>query len=190
MELLTLPHGHQLRLDLLERYGTGPQRWGWHGGGHGTLRGCWALRGQRRERAELHAEPLAPRQVPHHVHHDRRGHPGLHGQHGGAGGPAAQNHPAGGRAEEHHGQHVQLRRRDERPGNDTGTGTPPLSSPHASPPVAQPLGTTGTTPQQRQRGGSREGTEPPPPSRQPSPAGMRLFFSVVGLFCFCAGLCS
>lgn len=23
MELLTLPHGHQLRLDLLERYGTG-----------------------------------------------------------------------------------------------------------------------------------------------------------------------
>lgn len=66
-----------------------------------------------------------------------------------------------------------------------------LCPPHTPPPlVAQPLGTTGTTPQQRQRGGSREGTEPPPLSRQPSPAGMRLFFSVVGLFCFCAGLCS
>lgn len=27
MELLTLPHGHQLRLDLLERYGMERKQW-------------------------------------------------------------------------------------------------------------------------------------------------------------------
>lgn len=43
MELLTLPHGHQLRLDLLERYGTPWQRRARRAPLHGTARLPWGV---------------------------------------------------------------------------------------------------------------------------------------------------
>uniref|UniRef100_A0A8B9RYF6 SH2 domain containing 3C n=1 Tax=Accipiter nisus TaxID=211598 RepID=A0A8B9RYF6_9AVES len=43
MELLTLPHGHQLRLDLLERYGTPQRRRAHQAPLHGTARLPWGV---------------------------------------------------------------------------------------------------------------------------------------------------
>lgn len=43
MELLTLPHGHQLRLDLLERYGMPRWRRAHWAAPHGTARLSWAV---------------------------------------------------------------------------------------------------------------------------------------------------